>query len=528
MSEWFCLRCDWTGGGDGAACPRCGVPLYRLGRPEPTKPRDVAAAARPRPWPAGQRMRSSPIAVPRDDESVPSPMPAAAAGRRWPVIVLAFIVAAGIAGGFIRRDMPEPSAALGGVEGEQEAPAVNETPASDGSPGTSTAALSTEPGVCPGEPSAPAELEPPAEADAPSGGTQESVNLPIALGPDLAVAAAVTADYRFQGSLESSVGTAPELVEVGHGSSGFADKAVLGHTRTVMRFAGGSGLSLAPTAGVIDSREYTIELLFRLHRLGGYRKIIDFRKASHDSGLYSLDGCLNFFDTALASRATIEVDSYVQVVLTRDASARVVGYVDGVRRFSFRDAGELAVIDANDTLLFFRDDSVTDIEYSGGAVSRIRLYDGPLTGNEVAGLACAELPGAKCRLTRAEYIAQADAICQAATDRFDAAVPELDGTELDGTELEVAAAWSEAAARFSEEALAELRALPPPKAHRARLNEFYSLLEKQTDVLRQVAAAASAGDTARVETLGLERIRLTHQKDSLEPGLQWCPVALPA
>jgi hypothetical protein len=459
-----------------------------------------------------------PIEESRDDQSVLPAMQAEVAGRRWGVIILAFVVvAAGFAGGFILRTTPEPPATSGGVEWKPEAPAVPETPVGDGTSGTSTAALPTQPDGCSDEPAAPAELEPPAEAQAPGG------EAPVALGSEPSVAADVTADYRFQNSLASSVGTVPDLVEIGHGSSGFVDEAVLGYTRTVLRFARGSGLSLAPTAGVIDSRVYTVELLFHLDRLGGYRKIIDFKKGSSDNGLYSLDGCLNFFDAALASRATIEVDAYVHLVLTRDASARVVGYVDGVRRFSFRDTGELAVIDANDTLLFFRDDSVTASEYSGGALSRIRLYDGSLTWNEVAALACAQLTGTICELTRAEYIAQADAICKAATDRFDEAVPGLDATDL-----EVTAAWSLAAARFSEEALAELRALPPPKAHRARLNEFYSLLEQQTDVLRQAAAAASAGDTARVGTLELERIRLTHQKDALEPGLQWCPVSLPA
>ena len=388
MSEWVCLRCDQAGEGDGAACPRCGVPLFRLSRPEPTKPREVAAAARPRPRPAGHGMRSSPIEVPGGDESVPPAMPVAA--RRWAVIVLAFmVVAAGFAGGVILPTTPEPPAASGGVAGDQEAPAVLETPASDGSPGTSTAALPTEPDGCSDWPAAPAELEPPAETEAPGGGTQESMNGPMAFGPDPSVSAAVTADYRFQNSLASSVGTAPDLVEIGHGSSGFADAAVLGHTRTVLRFARGRGLSLAPAAGVIDAREYTIELLFRIRRLGGYRKIIDFKKASVDSGLYSLGGCLNYFPGPQASRATIGVGAYVHVVLTRDASAGVVGYVDGVRQFSFSDAAGLAVIDVNDTLLFFRDDSVTGIEYSGGAVSRIRLYDGALTGNEVAGLACA-------------------------------------------------------------------------------------------------------------------------------------------
>jgi hypothetical protein len=45
--------------------------------------------------------------------------------------------------------------------------------------------------------------------------------------------------------------------------------------------------------------------------------------------------------------------------------------------------------------------------------------------------------------------------------------------------------------------MAELRALPLPEAERGRLDEVFSLMEQQTDVLRQIAAAA-AGDAAAV------------------------------
>jgi hypothetical protein len=125
---------------------------------------------------------------------------------------------------------------------------------------------------------------------------------------------------------------------------------------------------------------------------------------------------LSFFPIAGGARATIEADAYVHVVLTRDASGRVAGYVNGVRQFSFRDTQRLAVIDTNDTLLFLRDDSQTGAsEYSPGAVSRIRLYDRPLSGNEVA-RACAELPGTVCGLTRPEYLRQAYAVCRAANE----------------------------------------------------------------------------------------------------------------
>ena len=199
--------------------------------------------------------------------------------------------------------------------------------------------------------------------------------------------ATLTADFGFEGSLASSVGGVPDLTEVGYVAAGYADEAVLGQTRPVLTFNSFSGLSLAPTGRVIESDEYTIELLFRFDRIDGWRKIVDFNQGSEDCGLYFLNGRLDFFPIALAVGAPIDADSYVHVVLTRDASGTVAGYVNGSRQFSLHDADELAVVDANDTLLFFRDDSTTRTEYSSGAVAQIKLYDGPLSADEVTGLA---------------------------------------------------------------------------------------------------------------------------------------------
>jgi Concanavalin A-like lectin/glucanases superfamily len=199
---------------------------------------------------------------------------------------------------------------------------------------------------------------------------------------------AATADYRFQGSFGSKVGAARDLVEIGEGTSAFTDEGMIG--RAVLSFARGSGLSLTPTS-VIEGTDYTIEVLFRFDRVDDYRKIIDFREGSDDNGLYVLDGCLNFYPRRPRSSLAIEADSYVQVVLSRDSSARVVGYVDGIRQFAFRDTAALAEI-ASESLRFFVDDSVTEgEESSSGAVSQIRLYDRPLTANQVAALACAEI-----------------------------------------------------------------------------------------------------------------------------------------
>jgi hypothetical protein len=80
MSERVCLRCDWTGEGDGA-CPSCGAPLYRLGSPEPVNPRPAEAPS------------------PRHDEGMPAePLdllePPVEPGRRSSVILLVLAFAA--------------------------------------------------------------------------------------------------------------------------------------------------------------------------------------------------------------------------------------------------------------------------------------------------------------------------------------------------------------------------------------------------------------------------------------------------
>ena len=154
----------------------------------------------------------------------------------------------------------------------------------------------------------------------------------------------------------------------------------------MLTFDRGSGLELTPASVAIGS-EYTIELVFRFDRLDGYAKIVDFNNATADCGLYSLDGRMDFWPITAGFGAAVEADSYAHVVLTRDATDTVVAYVNEAKQLSFHDTDDIAVIDANDTLRLFSDDTVTANEDSSGAVSRIRLYDGPLSAGDVAALA---------------------------------------------------------------------------------------------------------------------------------------------
>ena len=291
------------------------------------------------------------------DEAVLASVATAERGR-WRVIALALTLTAVVAFALTRGGELDPGS-------RNRARADPETPADPASPSLPTNPSPGPPPQCSGDATTPAAPE-----------------------PAQAVPAA-TADYYFQGSLESSLGTAPDLVEVEEGSSVFT---VDGRTGvTVLRFAGGRGLALAPTTRVIRSSGYTIEVLFRFDLTPGFRKVIDFKNGSTDDGVYLLDGCLIFFPKEQDALTGIGSDSYVQIVLTRDAADRVVGYVDGVPQFAFNDRGGLAEVGGSNSLRFFVDDVTTTGEWSSGAVSQIRLFDQALTANEVALLACTEL-----------------------------------------------------------------------------------------------------------------------------------------
>jgi hypothetical protein len=168
----------------------------------------------------------------------------------------------------------------------------------------------------------------------------------------------------------------------------FATETVAGVSRRVLTFPQGNGLRVS-TAGVIPTRAYTIVVKFRFSTTSGYRRIIDFKDGTSDTGLYVRDGTLRFFATAVGPGAPITPspanDPYHEVMLSRDASGLVIGFVNGVEQFRFNDDGGLAVIHPGQTLTFFTDDGQISGEASAGAVANIRLYDGPVLPPPVLG-----------------------------------------------------------------------------------------------------------------------------------------------
>jgi hypothetical protein len=102
------------------------------------------------------------------------------------------------------------------------------------------------------------------------------------------------------------------------------------------------------------------------------------------------------------------------------------------------------------------------------------------------------------RLTKAEYLAKAAAICQAPITR--------------------------------EDALAKVRALPRPERDRAWLGNLYLLLQRQYELWEE-AGAAGIFTSERGRKLSAQRIDLTHATDSLRGGYGFpdcLPLDLPA
>ena len=191
------------------------------------------------------------------------------------------------------------------------------------------------------------------------------------------------ADYQFQNNLHSSVGTPPDLTNIAPGNA-FMSAIVDGSLHTVYHFAQGSSVVLEPADGVIPTNIYTAVLLFSFDNISGWKRILDVKNPANNNGLYALNGTLYFYPLASGPSATIAASNYVQVVLTRDASSNVVGYVNGVQQFSFVDTQNYATLAGSPQMLrFFKDDSTED---APGAVARIRLYDKVMPPAQVASL----------------------------------------------------------------------------------------------------------------------------------------------
>ena len=124
--------------------------------------------------------------------------------------------------------------------------------------------------------------------------------------------------------------------------------------------------------------------------------------------------------------------------------------------------------------------------------------------------------GGSDRLTKEEYIQEADAICADANQQINALGEPQD--------LEQLAAMSEQAVTIAEQQLAKLRALVPPEEIEEQVNRAYDLVEQQNGIAEEIAAAAKAGDADKIQQLVDEAAPLEQEGDDIAAniGLQEC------
>ena len=143
---------------------------------------------------------------------------------------------------------------------------------------------------------------------------------------------------------------------------------------TGLTFTANQGPTLT---GATPLSAYTIDLVFSFDATSGYRKIVDFLNLASDTGLYNLNGALNFYPTVTGSDSTT-AGSPVRVTFSRDALGNAIGYLNGVQQFTLIDTSGQAVFGS--VINFLQDDNATGRrEASSGFVDYIRVFDQVLT-----------------------------------------------------------------------------------------------------------------------------------------------------
>ena len=201
---------------------------------------------------------------------------------------------------------------------------------------------------------------------------------------------ALVADYRFADTRASSVGTPPDLVDIGVGNA-FADAVVDGVNQRVLTFPEGNGLALQPTIGVIPNDRYTLVMDARLDTFGFDigAQLLDFTSGTESfKGLSIFNPFIVYFEASGGCFGdnylypSLTTGQWFEVAISRDQAGFVRVFVDGDEKLSCNDSGGFGVVTPANVLRFFRGHDID--AHGAGAVSRIRLYENAMTAEELA------------------------------------------------------------------------------------------------------------------------------------------------
>ena len=210
-----------------------------------------------------------------------------------------------------------------------------------------------------------------------------AVALLAGITPPYAAAAPVSV-YTLDTDLSDSLGFSGNLVEFNNSSSSFGGGAWSWNATTN---PGGGLIMDVPTS---ISSVYSISLRMKLDRFysgpnDAYVKLIDFKDATADFGLYVFEDQISFFGSDreyLGGRLT--ANTFFDILLTRSASSEVNVYLDGSATpiISLTDTAEDAVstlVGGTSRFRLFHDDAFYSFsqqdEWSTGSVDEIRLWN---------------------------------------------------------------------------------------------------------------------------------------------------------
>jgi len=201
--------------------------------------------------------------------------------------------------------------------------------------------------------------------------------------------------YPFNNSFASTISGPPDLIPTNPlGTSYYTNEVVRGTLETVYRFQGNrdntqqAGLTLN-VGGLVPTNSYSVEMVVSLDAASGWRRMIDVMNRVSDSGFYvNPSSHLAVYPVQGGGAATFTPNEYHHVVMTVAPSGKVMGYINGQPDFTFNTP--LMNIDpVNPLMHFFLDNTSAggQREYSSGKIAVLRLYDIPLSGEQVLALA---------------------------------------------------------------------------------------------------------------------------------------------
>lgn len=197
--------------------------------------------------------------------------------------------------------------------------------------------------------------------------------------------------YYFFYNLKEKSAAGPDLVA--QCTANYAWEVLpMGFGKSVHKFDKACGLIFNDSlGGFLSSGTYTVEMYFRLDTTTGYKKLIDYNNLTADAGFYSYNGKLNLYPSFTSADSFIGPNTFQYVALTRDnVTKKMYVYHNNKVAGSHNDSTDKYVYGANKRLIFFRDDTGTGGEHTGGGVALIiisnTVMDSTMIKNNYNGL----------------------------------------------------------------------------------------------------------------------------------------------